>query len=105
MTLSDNEIRDQIVSMITAGYETTSAALAWAAYTLLTLPGRLGCRRRRGGSRAGRQAADRAGPPALTYLNGVVHETLRLYSPGSDLGSPGDARPAVRRAPHPGRGG
>ena len=38
-TLSDNEIRDQIISLITAGYETTSGALAWAAYTLLTLPG------------------------------------------------------------------
>jgi len=38
-TLSDNEIRDQIVSMITAGFETTSGALAWAAYLLLTVPG------------------------------------------------------------------
>lgn len=37
--LSDDEIRDAIISLITAGYETTSGALAWAAYTLLTLPG------------------------------------------------------------------
>ncbi|MDT5346836.1 MAG: hypothetical protein QOH91_123, partial [Mycobacterium sp.] len=37
--LDDKEIRDQIISLITAGYETTSGALAWAAYTLLTLPG------------------------------------------------------------------
>ncbi len=37
--LSDSEIRDQIISLITAGYETTSAAMAWATYTLLTLPG------------------------------------------------------------------
>ena len=38
-SLSDNEIRDSIISLITAGYETTSAALSWAIYTLLTLPG------------------------------------------------------------------
>ncbi len=80
--LSDNEIRDAIISLITAGYETTSGALAWAVYTLLTLPG------------AWEAAADEVNrvlggrPPTakdlggLTYLNGVVHETLRLYSPG-----------------------
>ncbi|MCV7125665.1 cytochrome P450 [Mycobacterium lacus] len=81
-TLSDNEIRDAIVSLVTAGYETTSGALAWATYTLLTLPG------------AWDTVADEVDrvlggrPPAtpdldaLAYLNGVVHETLRLYSPG-----------------------
>jgi cytochrome P450 len=80
--LSDNEIRDQIVSLIAAGYETTSGALAWAIYTMLSLPG------------AWETAADEVDrvlggrPPtaddldALTYLNGVVHETLRLYPPG-----------------------
>ena len=36
--LSDNEIRDSVVSLITAGYETTSGALAWAIYTLLSQP-------------------------------------------------------------------
>jgi cytochrome P450 len=80
--LSDDEIRDGIISLITAGYETTSGALAWAIYTLLSLPG------------AWDHAADEVHqvvgdrPPAaadlagLTYLNGVVHETLRLYPPG-----------------------
>src|SRR6185312_900026 len=80
--LDDNEIRDQVISMITAGYETTSAALAWAAYTLLTLPGAWDA----AADELNRVLGDR--PPAaedldsLTYLNGVVHETLRLYSPG-----------------------
>jgi cytochrome P450 len=80
--LSDNEIRDSVISLITAGYETTSGAMAWATYTLLTLPG------------AWDTAADEVNrvlggrPPtaddldALTYLHGVVHETLRLYPPG-----------------------
>jgi cytochrome P450 len=80
--LTHNEIRDQVVSLIAAGYETTSGALAWAIYALLNVPG------------AWDSAAAEVSrvldsePPtvqnigALTYLNGVVQETLRLYSPG-----------------------
>jgi cytochrome P450 len=83
--LNDNEIRDSIISLITAGYETTSGALAWATYTLLTLPGAWEAV----ADEVHRVLSDR--PPAswnladlaaLTYLNGVVHETLRLYTPG-----------------------
>jgi cytochrome P450 len=80
--LSNDEIRDSIISLITAGYETTSGALAWAIYTLLTLPGAWD----NATDEVNRVLGDR--PPAaadldgLTYLNGVVHETLRLYSPG-----------------------
>ncbi|WP_155769283.1 cytochrome P450 [Mycobacterium asiaticum] len=80
--LRDNEIRDQIVSMITAGFETTSAALAWAVYTLLALPGAWDT-----AAAEVRRVLDGGAPTAadvaeLTYLNGVVHETLRLYPPG-----------------------
>jgi hypothetical protein len=80
--LSDNEIRDSIISLITAGYETTSGALAWAIYTLLSLPGAWDAaaaevRRVLGGRPPAAGDLD-----ALTYLNGVVHETLRLYPPG-----------------------
>ena len=80
--LSDNEIRDSIISLITAGYETTSGAMAWAVYTLLTVPGAWDA----AVDEVNRVLGDR--PPAaddlaaLTYLNGVVHETLRLYTPG-----------------------
>jgi cytochrome P450 len=80
--LSDNEIRDSIISLITAGYETTSGAMAWAIYTLLTLPGGWD----NAADEVHRVLGDRPPAPAdldaLTYLNGVVHETLRLYPPG-----------------------
>ncbi|BCI88645.1 hypothetical protein NIIDMKKI_38510 [Mycobacterium kansasii] len=80
-TLSDNEIRDAIVSLITAGYETTSGALAWAAHALLTLPGAWETVAREVDRELGGNppAADDIG--SLTYLNGLVQETLRLYSP------------------------
>jgi cytochrome P450 len=80
--LTRNEIRDLIVSLIAAGYETTSGALAWAIYALLNIPGGWD----NAAAEVGRVFG--SGPPtfqnlaALTYLNGVVQETLRLYSPG-----------------------
>lgn len=80
--LSNNEIRDEIVSLITAGYETTSGALAWAIYTLLTLPGAWDSAAEEVTRVLGDRRPAAADLNALTYLNGVVHETLRLYSPG-----------------------
>jgi cytochrome P450 len=80
--LTRNEIRDQVVSLIAAGYETTSGAIAWAIYALLNVPGAWDS----AAAEVGRVLG--TGPPtaenlgALTYLNGVVQETLRLYSPG-----------------------
>lgn len=80
--LSDNEIRDEIVSLITAGYETTSGAVAWAIHTLLSCPGAW----ETAAEEVRRVLGGRPPAPddlaALTYLNGVVHETLRLYPPG-----------------------
>ncbi|TEA04020.1 Pentalenene oxygenase [Mycobacteroides salmoniphilum] len=80
--LSDNEIRDLVVSLIADGYETTSGALAWAIYALLTTPGAW--------ETAVCEVRDVLGdrPPtasdltSLIYVNGVVRETLRLYTPG-----------------------
>ncbi len=79
-TLSDREIRDQVVNLIQAE-ETTHPVLAWAIYGMLTSPGVW--------DRAAAEVREILGDrwPAvgdlkrLTYVNGVVHEALRLYSP------------------------
>jgi len=79
--LSDEEVRDQAVTLIAAGYETTSAAMAWAIHALLTHP------------EVRARAADEVrsilgeNPPGaddlakLPYLRAVVSEALRLYPP------------------------
>jgi cytochrome P450 len=36
--LSDTELRDQVVSLVAAGYDTTSAAVGWAVHELVTRP-------------------------------------------------------------------
>jgi cytochrome P450 len=80
--LTHNEIRDQIVSLITAGYETTSGALAWAIYALLNVPGAWDKAAAEAVRVLGAGAPTARDLGALTYLNGVVQETLRLYTPG-----------------------
>ena len=79
--LSDVEVRDQVVSLIAAGYDTTSAAAAWAAYALLANPAVA--------ARALAEIEETIGDRVLTandiarlrYLDAFVSETLRLYSP------------------------
>lgn len=68
--LSDTEIRDQAVSLVAAGFETTSAAFAWAVYELLRRPELLAELR-------GALMSDLEPP----LLGGVIKETLRLYPP------------------------
>ncbi len=80
--LSDNEIRDQVVSLIAAGYETTSGAVAWAIYAMLSTPGVWERAVNEIQSILGGRVPGADDLKALTYLNGVVHETLRLYPPG-----------------------
>jgi len=79
--LSDAEVRDQVVSLIAAGYETASAAMAWAIYALLNTPGVWN----RAADEVCQSVGDRhpsaADLKGLVYLNGVVQETLRLYPP------------------------
>ena len=66
--LSDHELRDQLVTLLLAGHETTATALAWALYEL------------------GRDAGQHAhGPRARAaagdddYLEAVLKESMRLH--------------------------
>lgn len=80
--LTRAELRDQIVSLIAAGYDTTSAGLAWALDRVLREPGVLT------GLRAELDAVVGDAPltyehlRSLRYLHGVVQETMRLDPPG-----------------------
>lgn len=79
--LRDDEVRDQIVSLIAAGYETTSAAMGWAVYALLSTPEVWETAAEEVRAVTAGRAPTAADLKNLTYLNGVVHETLRLYPP------------------------
>jgi cytochrome P450 len=66
--LSDAELRDQLVTLLLAGHETTAAALAWALHELARDDGLL--------HRAQQAADDHAGD---RYLEAVLKESLRLH--------------------------
>lgn len=68
--LTDVEITDQVISLIAAGVETTSAAMGWAVHALLADPTMW---------QNARAGLDVTGD--WRYLDGVVSETLRLYPP------------------------
>jgi cytochrome P450 family 110 len=73
--LDDDEIRDHLVTMLAAGYETTGTAFAWACDSLARHPevaGRLREELRGAGDSPEAIAA-------LPYLEAVVNETLRCF--------------------------
>jgi cytochrome P450 len=80
--LSDEEIRDQVVSLIAAGYHTTSGALAWAVQALIAEPNIWDKAKAEVDEVIGSGAITADALQSMSYLHGVVHESLRLWPPG-----------------------
>ncbi|KAH8178060.1 cytochrome p450 domain-containing protein [Sarocladium implicatum] len=82
---SDEALKDQLLTFLAAGHETTASALTWACYLLTRHPDiQEKLREEVKGALPevveGMPAADLAGIlEQLPYLNGIMHETLRLY--------------------------
>lgn len=75
--LSDVELRDELITLLFAGHETTASALAWAMYWIATRPeirAKLLAELATLGDNRDSMAIAR-----LPYLNAVCQETLRLY--------------------------
>jgi cytochrome P450 len=66
--MSDRELRDELMTLLVAGHETTATSLAWAIERLVRHPGKL--------ARLRDEAASPDGDD--DYLDAVVKETLRL---------------------------
>ncbi|OSY38068.1 hypothetical protein C8E95_4686 [Pseudonocardia autotrophica] len=75
--LHDVEIVDQVISLIAAGYETTSAAAAWAMHALITDP-QLARRVSAAAEDTGRSLTR---PAEWRCVDGLVSEVLRLHPP------------------------
>lgn len=81
--LTDQELRDQVASLIAGGYETTSALVAWALYAVHRDP-EIEARLRL--ELDGHPATDGSDLDELAYLDAVISETLRLHSPAGFAG-------------------
>ena len=79
-TMTDNELRDQLMTLLVAGHDTTATALSWALERLTRHPAIL--------AKAVRAAeASAAGDPAGDeFLDAVAKETLRIRPVVFDVG-------------------
>src|SRR3954453_20603162 len=68
--LQDIELRDQLVTLLLAGHETTATALAWALHELGRNPDLM---------RRTQVAADAGDPDGDAWLDAVLKESLRLH--------------------------
>jgi cytochrome P450 len=84
--LSDVEVRDQVISLIAAGYETTSAAVGWTIYAALVHTGVWTRLRDEVAAHVGDGPLTGEAVRAMTFLDGVVNESLRLWPPGVAAG-------------------
>jgi cytochrome P450 family 135 len=65
--MTDSELRDELVTLLLAGHETTATSVAWAVERLVRHPDKLG-----------RLLAEIDADDGDEYLTAVVHETLRV---------------------------
>lgn len=86
MGASDSMVRDQMQTMIVAGHDTSTAAIAWALYLLGQHPDAMQRVREEVGAALNGQPPTMEKLPELPYLGAVIDEALRLYPP-AHLGS------------------
>ncbi|MFL5369270.1 MAG: cytochrome P450 [Myxococcales bacterium] len=79
--MTDAQLRDEVVTMVLAGHETTAVALSWA---WALLDGHRGARAKLLAELAsvlGGRAPSVADVPRLAYTRAVIDEAMRLYPP------------------------
>jgi cytochrome P450 len=79
--LSDRELRDQVVTFLVAGYETTAIGLTWTFYLLSRHPGAWERVRAEVESVLGDRTPTAADLPRLAFTRRVFDEALRHYPP------------------------
>ena len=78
--MSDAELRDELITLLVAGHETTTAALAWTIHRLLCHPDVLARVRGELGRVVGAGTVGGAHAARLEYLDATVKETLRMHT-------------------------
>ena len=79
--MDDRQLRDEVMTMFTAGHETTANALAWTFLLLAQNPEAEARLRQELSSVLRGRAPALEDLPRLTYLSCVLKESLRIYPP------------------------
>ena len=80
-----DELRDNLLTFIVAGHETTALTLSWALYLCAFDPAVQSAARAEAQAALGTRAATVADLPNLTLTRRIVDEALRLYPPAAFL--------------------
>jgi len=96
--LSDAEIRDQVVTLIAAGYDTTASSIAWTLTRAASAPGVWDRLRAEADTVLGSVELGPSTLQQLPYAKAVVREALRLHPAG--VFSPRQATRDVAIGPH-----
>ncbi|MGD0473270.1 MAG: cytochrome P450 [Candidatus Velthaea sp.] len=84
--LSDDDVRNEVVTLVLAGHETTATALTWAWYLLATHPAVMGKLHAELDAVLGDRDPILDDVARLPYTSAVFSETLRLYPPAPAFG-------------------
>ena len=84
-TMTERQIRDELVTLFVAGLDTTSLTLTWLCWLLATHPEVEAGVRAEIGQVVGRRLPTCDDLPKLEYTKRVIQETLRLYPPAWQL--------------------
>ena len=79
------ELRDNLLTFIVAGHETTALTLAWSLYLCGFDPDIQNRARAEARAALGERTATVADIPALPYVRQIIDEALRLYPPAAFL--------------------
>ena len=84
-SMTPSELRENLLTFIVAGHETTALTLAWALYLCAFDPEVQERARAEAQAVLGQRGAGAADVARLPYVRQVVEEALRLYPPGGFL--------------------
>ncbi len=102
--LSDRELRDEVMTLLMAGHETTAVALTWCLYLVAGRPEVEAALAAEATLILGGRRPTVADLPRLRTAEAVVFETLRLYPPAYALSREAIVPTAVGGHPLPKRG-
>ena len=79
--MTDKQLRDEVMTLLLAGHETTALTLSWAWYLLAKHPEAQAKLHEEGDKMLSGRLPSAPDLGQLTYTNNVVRETMRLYPP------------------------
>jgi cytochrome P450 len=85
-SMTDEQVRDEVITLFLAGHETTALALSWTFYLLGKNPAARTRLEEELREVLGGRSPTMADLPKLPYADAVISETMRLYPPAWVMG-------------------